>query len=207
MENNDQPFYKDKKPNFLKEVLQWILVALLAFVVAIAIRAYVFEFVMVDGPSMENTLFTGQRLLVYKLGYEFSEPKKGDIIVFEFKEGTKSVIPFLDKVPIIKDIAPKKDEVDFIKRAIALPGDVVDIKDGAVYVNGVKLDEPYTVGETSPHPQMNYPVTVPPNKIFAVGDHRNMSRDSREIGFIDIEKIKGKAVFRLYPLKNIGTLK
>jgi signal peptidase I len=50
----------------------------------------------------------------------FSEPKKGDIIVFEFKEGTKSVIPFLDKVPIIKDIAPKKDEVDFIKRAIAL---------------------------------------------------------------------------------------
>jgi signal peptidase I len=69
------------------------------------------------------------------------------------------------------------------------------------------MDEPYTVGETSPHPQMNYPVTVPPNKIFAVGDHRNMSRDSREIGFIDIEKIKGKAVFRLYPLKNIGTLK
>jgi signal peptidase I len=102
---------------------------------------------------------------------------------------------------------PKRDEVDYIKRAIGLPGDVVDIKDGSIYVNGNKLNEPYTVGDTNPFPEISYPVTVPQNKIFAVGDHRNMSRDSRQIGFIDMKKIKGKAVFRLYPIKNIGRVK
>lgn len=207
MDNNDKPFYTEKKPRYLKEILQWILVALLAFAVAISIRAYVFEFVVVDGPSMENTLFTGQRLLVYKLGYEFSEPKRGDIIVFKVEEGTKSFIPFMEKVPLLNDVIPRKNEVDYIKRAIAVPGDIVDIKDGSIYVNGNKLDESYAIGSTAPYPEMNYPVTVPPNKIFAVGDHRNMSKDSRQIGFIDMEMIKGKAAFRIYPFKNIGRVK
>ncbi len=205
--DNNQPFFVDKKPKFLKEILQWVLVILGAFLVAIVIRGLVFEFVMVQGPSMENTLFTGQRLLVYKLGYKFGMPDRGDIIVFKFQEGKESYIPVLDNIPFINRMIPKKDEVDYIKRAIAVPGDEVDINDGFIYVNGKRTDEPYAVGDTKKYPELQYPLKIPPNKIFAVGDNRNMSKDSRQIGLIDRTKIKGKAVFRLYPLKNFGTLK
>jgi signal peptidase I len=120
------------------EVLQWVLVILGAFLVAILIRGFVFEFVMVDGPSMQNTLHTGERLLVYKLGYNFSPPERGDIIVFQYQKGEESFIPFLEGIPLINDLIPEKDEVDYIKRAIAIPGDEVDIRDGFIYINGKK---------------------------------------------------------------------
>lgn len=195
-----------KKRKMGIEALQWILVILGAFIVALLIRSFVFEFVMVDGPSMQNTLHTGERLFVYKLGYNISSPKRGDIIVFQYQKGEKSYIPFLGDIPLIKDLIPKKDEVDYIKRAVAVPGDEVDIKDGFIYINGNKTEEPYAVGDTQKYSQLEYPLKIPPNKIFAVGDNRNMSKDSRQIGLIDYEQIKGKAVFRLFPMSKFGKI-
>ncbi|MDP4181117.1 MAG: signal peptidase I [Bacillota bacterium] len=205
--SDEQNKESKRKKSVLKEVLQWASVIVVALIVSLLLRSFVFEFVMVDGPSMQKTMFTGQRLVVYKLGYQFSFPKRGDIVVFKFQEGTQSEIPFLDNMPLNDKILPKKDEVDYIKRVIAVPGDKVDIRDGSVYVNDKKLVEPYAVGVTNAFSGLKFPIDkIPPNKIFAVGDNREMSSDSRMIGLIDISQVKGKAVFRIYPFDKMGSL-
>lgn len=195
-----------KKNNIFKEIIQWISVIALAVVIALLVRGFVFEFVLVDGPSMQNTMFTGERLLVYKLGYEFSYPDKGDIVVFKFKEGTESRLPLIENMPLEDKIIPKKDEIDYIKRVIAVPGDKVDIRDRCIYVNDKKEEGTYWVGETEPYSTLKYPFEVEPNKLFVVGDNRQMSSDSRSFGLIDIEQVKGKAVFRVFPFNKISLL-
>lgn len=179
----------------LKEVFQWVFSIGIALVVALAIRAYVFEPVLVDGHSMDNTLADGQRLFQYKLGYKFSEPKRGDIIVLKFKDGVSKYTAL-----------PDPTEIDYIKRVIGLPGDKVDIKDNCVYINGEKLDEPYAKGNTIAS-NMKLPIDVPEGKVFVLGDNRERSSDSRAIGFIDMENIRGKAVFRIWPIKDFGVVK
>lgn len=192
----------------MKNIIQWVGIIILALFISLLIRGLVFEFVTVDGPSMQNTMFSGQRLMVYKLGYALSFPKRGDIVVFKYKEGTNPVLPLVDKIPLINDIIPNKDEEDYIKRVIAVPGDNVDIKDGAIYVNKEKLVEPYAIGRTDVFSGLKFPIdSIPSGKLFVVGDNREMSSDSRMIGLIDISQVKGRAVYRIYPLNNMGALK
>jgi len=196
---------KKEALNFLKEIFQWIRAIIFAVIIAFLIRGFIFEPVYVDGPSMEDTLETGQRLLVYKLGYYFSQPERGDIIVLRYQEGDIAHLPLLERFPFIKKIFPDFKEVDFIKRVIGLPGDTVDIKDGYVYVNGEKLDEPYAKGPTQKQ-NIEFPIKIPGNKVLVLGDNRQNSRDSRHIGLVDYEKIKGKAVYRIWPLEDIGPI-
>jgi len=192
----------------IKNMIQWVCIVILALLISLLIRSFVFEFVTVEGPSMQNTMFSGQRLIVYKLGYALSFPKRGDIIVFKYKEGTNTVLPLADKIPVINDIIPKDDEEDYIKRVIAVPGDRVDIKDGVVYVNGEKQSEPYAIGSTHVFSEVKFPIeSIPSGKLFVMGDNREMSSDSRMIGLIDISQVKGKAVFRIFPLDQLGKLK
>lgn len=185
-----------QSPKLIFEVLQWILSILLAVVLALVIREFIFEPVMVDGSSMDDTLHDRQRLFEYKLGYRFSPPQRGDIVVIQIKEGKIKYLPI-----------PDSTEIDYIKRVIGLPGEEVDLKDGSVYINGEKLTEPYAKGITYKK-DMQFPATVPEGKVFVLGDNREGSSDSREshIGFIDISKIRGKAVFRVWPIKDIGKL-
>jgi len=206
MEENQNINTDNKSTGVMGEVIQWINAVLLALLIALVIRGFIFEPVMVKGDSMQDTLSDSQRLIVYKLGNFFSLPKKGEIIVFQNQAGFFQNLTILDEIPVFRKAFPDFRETNYIKRAIALPGDTVDIRGGSVYVNGEKLDEPYIKGDTNAI-GMTFPVKVPENKVFVLGDNRQNSSDSRMIGFISTNKIKGRAVLRIYPFEEFGTLK
>lgn len=178
------------------EIIQWVVSLALAVGIALLIRNFIFEPVVVSGHSMDNTLADGQRLIESKVGYYFNEPKRGDIVVLKVKEGEGKFTGL-----------PDPTELDYIKRVIGVPGDEVDLKDGYVYINGEKLDEPYAVGKTLPK-TTNFPLKVEEGKIFVLGDNRERSSDSREskLGQVDINNLRGRAVFRFWPLNSIGKL-
>jgi signal peptidase I len=168
-------------------LLEYLEALAVALVLAFVIRTFVVQAFKIPSGSMLDTLLIGDHLLVNKFLYgtripftdkvilPIEEPADGDVIVFEFPEDTSK---------------------DFIKRIIGAPGDVLEMKDKVVYRNGQKLDEPY-VKHTDPNIQArrdNFgPITVPPGKYFAMGDNRDESYDSRFWGFVDKDKIHGKA--------------
>lgn len=192
-------------PKWFGEIFGWLQAILLALIIALLIRGFILEPVMVKGDSMNDTLHDEQKLIVYKLNYFFAKPERGDIIVFQYQPGAFGNIPVLDKIPFLRKAFPDFKEINYIKRAIALPGDAIDIKAGHVYVNGELIDEPYAKGITLPK-SLELPATVPENKVFVLGDNRQHSSDSRDIGFVKMSKIKGKAVLRVYPLDTFGTI-
>jgi signal peptidase I len=177
-----------KSGDMSRNVLIWARDVLIALVVALLIMQFI-KPTIVRQTSMENTLHPDDYLFLSKQAYRFGEVHHGDIVVFhsglESADGTTK---------------------NLIKRVIALPGDTVEIKDGSVFLNGVKLAEPYTKdgyteGEMSP-------VTVPEGNLFLMGDNRQNSTDSRmpEVGFVLENELIGKAVFRLFPIRNFGTI-
>ena len=177
---------EDKKPEKSagKEFLEWVQAIVIAVVLALVIRNFVFTVVRVDGSSMEPTYQNFDRLIVWRLGYE---PKNGDIIVFN---------------------PPGKPENEYwIKRIIATEGQHVEIDyaANAVYVDGEKIDEPY-LGEIML--DKGYPVEeldVPKDCVFVLGDNRNHSSDSRVISAFSQDRIVGKAVLRFWPFNKIKT--
>lgn len=176
---------KNKKKGWKAELLDWIESLGIAVIAALLIVNFVFTFVRVSGESMEPTLQNNNSLFVFRLGYE---PKNGDIIVFK---------PVGD---------PDKY---YIKRVIATEGQEVDIRDGKVYVDGEELNEPYIQGITFDRYNTVYPKIVPEDCVFALGDNRENSRDSRDmtsVGMIKKKSIVGKAWFRLFPFDKIGEL-
>jgi signal peptidase I len=135
---------------------------------------------IVDGTSMDPNLKNADRLLVSKVSYVFSEPKRGDIVIFP---------------------SPYGDGREFIKRIIGLPGDTVQIVSGVVQINGTTLDEPYLVNRDS----RSYPSTViPAGEYFVLGDNRPVSLDSRQGWTIKRADIKGKAWLVFWPFKSFG---
>ncbi|OQB13380.1 MAG: Signal peptidase I S [Firmicutes bacterium ADurb.Bin193] len=182
--------------NWKKEIFEWSEAIIISIVIAIIIKTFIFTIVLVDGPSMENTLHTGDRLFVYRLGYT---PKNGDIVVFKPERN------------------PNKP---FIKRVIATPGQTIDIDytRGLVMIDGKVLDEPYIkVATKSVNGEaVKFPVTVPEGYFFAMGDNRGNSHDSRNVdvgsmdnksGLIKNESVMGKAIFRIWPLSKFGLLR
>jgi len=135
---------------------------------------------------MEPTLAHGDQMIVRRIFYT---PERGDIIVFSKQEA-------------------REDGAAIVKRVIALEGDVVDIDPviGVVYVNGVPLYEPYTLEPTYFIGDITYPFTVPPGQIFAIGDNRNRSGDSRSSshGTVDEREIIGQVVAVMLPLNRAG---
>ncbi len=169
----------------LKELIDWISVIGIALLITFVIRTFIFTMVVVEGPSMENTLTTGDRLAVIRLGYE---PKKGDIIVF-YPNGNK--------------------ERPYIKRVIATEGQTVDIRDTQVFVDGEVILEPYLGSPTTESGNQTYPITIPKGHLFAMGDNRQHSLDCRNtsVGLVDYADIVGKAWVRLFPFdKRFGGL-
>lgn len=192
-----------EKPKYFKEIVKWICIIIIALLTALLLRAYVFEWVVVQGKSMENTLYTDQVLFVSKLDNDSSQ--KGDIVIIQIQEGNWDYLSFFKEVPLFRTLFPCKGEVNYIKRVIGLPGDEIDIRDGYLYINGEKQNEAYTKGLTYEQ-SFELPKVVPENKVFVMGDNREYSKDSRQLGFIDFERIKGKAVFRIKPLKEFGSI-
>ena len=166
---------------FIKEL---IVAALIAFLIMQFVKPTI-----VKESSMQPTLFENNYIFLSKQAYSFGEPKRGDIIVFHTNLTTQ-----------------KGEEKLLIKRIIGLPGDKISIIEGDVFINDEKQNEEYILdGFTSGYLE-NF--VVPENQVFVMGDNRAVSLDSRaeEIGTIDIDKIVGKAFFRLYPFGDIGLL-
>jgi len=175
----------------LKRLGAFFLDTIQVIVFAIAIFLLIYILVMqphkIKGASMMPNFPDGEYLLTDKVTYRFNEPKRGDVIVFE---------------------APTNNGEEFIKRIIGLPGDKVSIKNGAVFINGKKLIEPYLPGNfyTSGGKFLKEggEVLVPEGKFFVLGDNRPHSSDSRAFGFISKDKITGRAWFIYWPPQKAG---
>lgn len=189
----------------LRESMQWAFTIIGALFLSILIRSYVFASTEVKQVSMQNTLFDGQRLIESKIGYYFYTPKSGDIVIINREAHKGFVNKFIDNAKEIVEGFYKEEDGQkrLIKRVVGVPGDVIDIKDGKVYINGECYNESYVKGITLPN-GMTFPVKVPENQYFVMGDNRESSLDSRMIGFVDISTIEGKAVLRLWPLDKLG---
>lgn len=196
------------KEKIIKEIKSFTLTILGAFCIFILINSKVSAVVRVQQSSMENTLFNNQRLVVDKLSYNFGKPKRGDIIIFSENKEKETIID--NTFEIINSITSRSDYLNednrLVKRVIGIEGDEIDIKDGYVFLNGQKLDEPYIKGETVSE-DLKFPIKVSKNKLFVLGDNRVVSKDSRKFGLIDYKQIEGKAVFRVFPFNKIGIIK
>jgi signal peptidase I len=196
---------KAVKPNYLKEACKWLLLIVAAMFVALMLRTYVFEWVVVDGKSMENTLHDDEVLFVSKIKYRLSEPKRGDIIIIQISEGNWDYLYFAKNFRTLTTILPSQGEVNYIKRIAGLPGEKIELVDGYLYIDGVKQNEPYIKGMTYGQ-DSEFPKVVPEDCVFVMGDNRECSKDSRQIGFIELSQIKGKAVFRIKPFDKFGSI-
>ena len=162
LHKKDEPYRRAANSDF-------IIYLLTLMTVAICIRTFIFEPVQCIGDSMYPTLMNGEGMFTEKLTYAVCEPQHGDIIICRYPYHTEKCV----------------------KRVIATPGDRISISDGAIYLNGERLDESaYWSGyiENSEMPE----VTVPERSLFVVGDNRNHSGDSRHVGFIPYCQVKGK---------------
>ncbi|ABW19548.1 signal peptidase I [Alkaliphilus oremlandii OhILAs] len=170
------------------EILEWVKTIILSLVIALIITTFI-KPTIVKNYSMSPTLEENDFLIINRFLYKRSQPKMGDIVVFQSDLRTENGSNKL-----------------LIKRVIGVPGDRVFIKDGDVFVNDVLLKEEYipenyTIGEVD--------ITVPEGKLFVMGDNRGNSLDSRDpaLGLVDFEKVMGKAFIRLFPLNKIQLLK
>lgn len=159
----------------------------IALALALFIRAFVAEPRYIPSDSMLPTLEVGDRLVVEKISYHFRPPAKGEIVVF-------------DPPQQLQIQGYEKDQA-FIKRVIGTPGQIVQVRDGKVYLNGTPLAEDY-IAEL-PNYQLE-PVRVPENQLFVMGDNRNNSNDSHVWGFLPKQNIIGHACFRFWPPERVG---
>jgi signal peptidase I len=182
-----------KKASTGRTIAEYIVLAVVAIAVALLIQAFLVKPYRIPSESMENTLLIGDRVLVDRISWRFSDPSRQDIVVFH--------PPFAGPV--------------LIKRIIGMPGDTVSLKDGSVYINGKKLDEPY-VRQVNGKPvpsepfdnglpwSLQTPYKVPAGEYFVMGDNRIDSGDSREFGPVARAQLVGKAFARYWPPDRIG---
>lgn len=192
----------------LKEIRSWVIILALALLLSAFINSQLFAMATVKEVSMQNTLYADQILVINRLSYRNKTPKTGDIIVFyqnrEIGSFTKEFVrSFINIIPFTKSGENIRDRL--VKRVIGTPGDVIDIVDGNVYLNGERLAEPYVKGNTEEE-GFPLPITVSENQLFVMGDNREQSMDSRAFGLIDISHVEGKASLRIYPFNKLGKL-
>lgn len=167
--------------------LSWARDLAFSILIAVILIVFIYQPVKVEGTSMMPTLTDQERIFINKFTYHYGlgEIRRGDMVVFWY---------------------PLDTSKSYIKRIIGVPGDLVRIDEGEVYVNGKPLEEDYV-------PDVNRdriswgPKKVPPDDYFVLGDHRNSSNDSRTWGWVDRKYIYGKAVFVYWPLDKMGVLK
>lgn len=176
-----------------RTVLEYIVLAVVAIAVALLIQAFLVKPYRIPSPSMEDTLLIGDRVLVDRISWRFSEPRRGDVTVFPS--------PMLGQV--------------LIKRIVGMPGETLSLRDGAVYVDGKRLKEPY-VRRVNGRPEpsapfgnglawsLQQPYTVPDDSYFMMGDNRTDSGDSREFGPVKRSQLVGRAFARYWPPGRIG---
>jgi signal peptidase I len=192
-----------KKKSVAREYFESLVIAV---ILALFVRTWVFQAFKIPTGSMEQNLLVGDHLIVNKMIFGPAATslervlmptrpiRRGDVIVFKY---------------------PKEPERDFIKRVVGLPGDRIELRRKTVYVNGEPLDEPYAQYLQPPSPagetrrgdlREEYgPVTVPPDQYFMMGDNRDNSEDSRYWGFMPGSYVKGEALFIYYSFEDSGS--
>ena len=179
---------ESKKYHILKEILSNSLFLLAVFVTTLLLVKYVGQRTVVIGSSMEDTLSDQDNLIVDKISYRLTEPKRFDIIVFPFSQA---------------------DETYYIKRVIGLPGETVRIDfDGNIYINDEILAEDYGTEVIIDPGTAVEEITLGQDQYFVLGDNRNHSSDSRsaQVGLIEKSKIIGRAWIRIYPFDKFGSI-
>lgn len=186
----------------IKEIWGWISSLGIALALALFIGVFVFQPYKVEGHSMDPTLHDQERIYVSKLPHTFSYlPDYGDIVIIDSRVDRKRTLKddLLDNPLTHLVMGAPDDRSIYVKRVIGKPGDVLEFKDHKVYRNGVALEEPY-IKETMQY-VADGKLVVPDKKIFVMGDNRNNSRDSRDIGFIPLDHVLGKKVLDFEFLK------
>ncbi len=166
---------KRSNNNRLPSKFDWLKAVVVALLLAIIVRGFFLEPTYVEGPSMQNTLKTGDKVLVNKFIYDLKDPERGEIIVFHSVE---------DK--------------DLIKRIIALPGDTIEVKQNHVYINGKNIAEPYLASAITTSSFRS--TKIPANHVFVMGDNRENSTDSRVLGPVAMDQVVGRAEVVYWPL-------
>lgn len=171
---------KEEKPGWKSELIEWARIILTAAIIAFCLNRFIIANSTVPSGSMENTIMTGDRVIGSRLNYYFEDPERGDIVIFRF---------------------PDNEKIYYVKRIIGMPGDTVDIVDGAVYLNGSEepLEEPYIREPMVPEHPMHF--EVPEDSYFMLGDNRNYSMDARrwKNTYVKRNKIIAKVLFRYFP--------
>ncbi len=192
-----------KKSSVGNELKEWVKAIAIAVILVLIIRWLLFMPFIVDGPSMEPNFLTGERVIVNKVLYKFREPHRGEVVVFHVPEEGRN----------------------FIKRVIGVPGDKIRYEGDDLYVNDQKVDETYLkeaiekaheeghlYNDGSSGSSPNFPndqfteAVVPEGHIFVMGDHRNNSKDSRMIGFVDMDEVIGRSDVIFWPLNKIKVI-
>jgi signal peptidase I len=196
-----RPADQEERRSFLRELPILFIVAL---AVAIVLKTFVVQAFFIPSGSMEPTLEPGDRVLVQKVVYG---PDRGDVIVFSDPQGRPGpdrgiVGGFLHWLSSTLGIERPEHE-DFIKRVIGLPGETVELRDGRLFVDGVRIREPYLKGAVDTR---DYgPVRVPEGALFVLGDNRLNSNDSRfGLGFVPVDKVVGRAFAIVWPPSRVG---
>lgn len=186
LEMREEPKKPRLSANAKKEIREWITSLIVALVAVLIIRAFLFTIIRVDGYSMLDTLHNGDRLYVSVLTPRLNGYERGDIVICHY---------------------PNRRE-NFVKRIIALPGDTVEVRGGALYINGQLTEEPYLSEERTQKFHGGLydfkPVELSEDQYFVMGDHRDDSNDSRRVGPITGSMLVGEARCILWPLNRIG---
>jgi signal peptidase I len=171
-------------PAFRDELRSWARDLLIAVGLAAVIIVFLYQPVKVEGTSMVPLLSDQERIFVNKFVYRFEPIQRGDVVVFWY---------------------PLDRSKSFIKRVVALPGELIEMRDGRVYVNGQLLPEQFVPKEYMDGSSFG-PYTIPEEQYFVMGDHRSSSNDSRVFGPVTRELIYGKAVFAYWPFDRFGVI-
>lgn len=203
-------FSRKPRKSFLRNFIEWIVTFLVALLIALFIISNIMTLTQVKERSMEPTFIENDRVVVYKLGLLFNEPEKGDIVILNRAIDEKGIIKNMmnegkDVYGNIKyRFTGEIEKNNLIKRVIGTQGDIINIKDGNLYINNELQQEMYIKGSTPAKSSVNYPIEVPEGKVFVLGDNREYSLDSRDFGLIEIEQVKGKVIFRVLPFSRFG---
>ena len=185
-DEDDDDEFVDVTSTVTRNALEWAVVLVGAVLVALLLRASLFQAFYIPSESMETTLSINDRVLVNKLSYRLHDINRGDIVVFARPDDQQGEIR------------------DLIKRVIGLPGETIEARDNVLYINGQRLIEPYL--DDNVVTADFGPTVIPDDEVFVMGDNRTESYDSRVFGTVSEDRVVGRAFVLFWPLNRLGSL-